>query len=163
MSIDGATGVVYAEPGFPPPLCRGLFVLSRSVGALAHAFEEMQSGQRNKGPIPRHLIWQPDTWSAAARAAVKPTKARRRAPMKYCPGKETRRRPDVISCAPPRPAPAAALPLSLLTVDRVQAQVIELLEDLRPGRARRRLGSDRAHHRAGPARDRRGERGADRQ
>jgi citrate synthase len=57
MNVDGATGVVYAELGFPPPLCRGLFVLSRSVGALAHAFEEMQSGVRSKGPIPRHLIW----------------------------------------------------------------------------------------------------------
>jgi citrate synthase len=57
MNIDGATGVVFAELGFPPPLCRGLFVLSRSVGVLAHAFEEMQSGERNKGPIPRHLIW----------------------------------------------------------------------------------------------------------
>jgi citrate synthase len=57
MNIDGATGVVYAELGFPPPLCRGLFVLSRSVGALAHAFEEMQSGERNKGPIPRQLTW----------------------------------------------------------------------------------------------------------
>jgi len=57
MNIDGATGVVYAELGFPPPLCRGLFVLSRSVGALAHAYEEMGSGERNKGPIPRHLIW----------------------------------------------------------------------------------------------------------
>ena len=57
MNIDGATGVIFAELGFPPPLCRGLFVLSRSVGALAHAFEEMQSGERNKGPIPRHLTW----------------------------------------------------------------------------------------------------------
>jgi len=57
MNIDGATGVIFAELGFPPALCRGLFVLSRSVGALAHAFEEMQSGQRNNGPIPRHLIW----------------------------------------------------------------------------------------------------------
>jgi citrate synthase len=57
MNIDGATGVIFAELGFPPPLCRGLFVLSRAVGALAHAFEEMQSGERNKGPIPRHLIW----------------------------------------------------------------------------------------------------------
>ena len=57
MNIDGATAVIFAELGFPPPLCRGLFVLSRSVGALAHAFEEMQSGARNKGPIPRHLIW----------------------------------------------------------------------------------------------------------
>jgi citrate synthase len=57
MNIDGATGVVFAELGFAPPLCRGLFVLSRSVGALAHAWEESQSGQRNKGPIPRHLLW----------------------------------------------------------------------------------------------------------
>jgi citrate synthase len=57
MNIDGATGVVFAELGFPPPLCRGLFVLSRSVGALAHAFEELQCGERNKGPIPRQLIW----------------------------------------------------------------------------------------------------------
>ena len=57
MNIDGATGVIFAELGFPPPLCRGLFVLSRAVGALAHAFEEMQSGERNKGPIPRHLTW----------------------------------------------------------------------------------------------------------
>jgi citrate synthase len=57
MNIDGATGVIFAELGFPPPLCRGLFVLSRSVGAMAHAFEEMQSGERNKGPMPRDLIW----------------------------------------------------------------------------------------------------------
>lgn len=57
MNVDGATAVIFAELGFPPPLCRGLFVLSRSVGVLAHAWEEMQSGERNKGPIPRHLIW----------------------------------------------------------------------------------------------------------
>ena len=60
MNIDGATAVIYAELGFPPPLCRGLFVLSRSVGALAHAWEEMQSGQRNKGPIPRRYLWRYD-------------------------------------------------------------------------------------------------------
>jgi citrate synthase len=57
MNIDGATGVIFAELGFPPGLCRGLFVLSRSVGALAHAWEESHSGERNKGPIPRHLLW----------------------------------------------------------------------------------------------------------
>jgi citrate synthase len=57
MNIDGATGVIFAELGFPPPLCRGLFVLSRSVGVLAHAWEESQSNYRNKGPIPRHLTW----------------------------------------------------------------------------------------------------------
>ncbi len=57
MNIDGATAVIYAELGFPPPLCRGLFVLSRSVGALAHAWEQSQQGGRNKGPIPRDQLW----------------------------------------------------------------------------------------------------------
>jgi citrate synthase len=52
MNIDGATAVIYAELGFPPPLGRGLFILSRSVGILAHAWEQMQQGGRIKGPMP---------------------------------------------------------------------------------------------------------------
>jgi len=57
MKIDGATAVIYAELGFPAPLARGLFCLSRSVGILAHAWEQTQQGGRNKGPIPRDMIW----------------------------------------------------------------------------------------------------------
>ncbi len=57
MNIDGATAVVYAELGFPPPLARGLFCLSRSVGVLAHAWEQMQQGGRNKGPTPPRYRW----------------------------------------------------------------------------------------------------------
>jgi citrate synthase len=57
MNIDGATAVIYAELGFPAPLARGLFCLSRSVGILAHAWEQSQQGGRNKGPIPRQYIW----------------------------------------------------------------------------------------------------------
>jgi citrate synthase len=56
MNIDGATAVIYAELGFPPPLARGLFVLSRSVGILAHAWEETNQGRRNKGPIPQSIL-----------------------------------------------------------------------------------------------------------
>ncbi|MEJ8815672.1 citryl-CoA lyase [Variovorax ureilyticus] len=56
MNIDGATAVIYAELGFPAPLARGLFCLSRSVGVLAHAWEQMQQGGRIKGPIPRQYI-----------------------------------------------------------------------------------------------------------
>ena len=52
MNIDGATSVIFCELGFPPPLSRGLFCLSRSVGVLAHGWEQMQQGGRNKGPIP---------------------------------------------------------------------------------------------------------------
>jgi citrate synthase len=58
LNIDGATAVIHAELGFPAPLARGLFCLSRSVGILAHAWEQMQQGGRNKGPIPRQ--WTPN-------------------------------------------------------------------------------------------------------
>jgi len=56
MNIDGATAVIYAELGFPAPLARGLFCLSRSVGILAHAWEQTEQGGRIKGPIPRQYI-----------------------------------------------------------------------------------------------------------
>ena len=56
MNIDGATAIIYAELGFEAPLARGLFVLSRSIGILAHAWEETQQGMRNKGPIPRSIL-----------------------------------------------------------------------------------------------------------
>jgi citrate synthase len=56
LNIDGATAVVHAELGFAAPLARGLFCLSRSVGILAHAWEQTQQGGRNKGPLPRRLL-----------------------------------------------------------------------------------------------------------
>ncbi|MDC3724401.1 citryl-CoA lyase [Rhodococcus sp. Rp3] len=56
MNIDGATAVIYAELGFEPELARGLFVLSRSVGILAHAWEESSQAQRIKGPLPPPLL-----------------------------------------------------------------------------------------------------------
>ena len=57
MNIDGATAVIYAELGCPPPLARGLFCLSRSVGILAHAWEQTEQGGRNKGPTPPAYRW----------------------------------------------------------------------------------------------------------
>ena len=54
LNIDGATAVIFAELGFAAPLARGLFCLSRSVGVMAHAWEQMQQGGRNKGPTPPH-------------------------------------------------------------------------------------------------------------
>jgi citrate synthase len=69
LNIDGATAVIYAELGFPAPLARGLFCLSRSVGILAHAWEQMGDGGRNKGPMPREYLWTyggPELRSVAA-------------------------------------------------------------------------------------------------
>lgn len=51
MNIDGATAAIFLDLGFAPPLGRGLFILSRSVGILAHAWEQSQEGQRIKGPM----------------------------------------------------------------------------------------------------------------
>jgi citrate synthase len=56
MNIDGVSAVVYGELGIEPELARGLFVLSRSVGILAHAWEERGSGQRIKGPLPKGFL-----------------------------------------------------------------------------------------------------------
>lgn len=58
MNIDGATAVIFCELGFPAPLSRGLFCLSRSVGILSHAWEQMQQGGRNKGPMPPRFLPQ---------------------------------------------------------------------------------------------------------
>lgn len=67
LNIDGATAVIYAELGFAAPLARGLFCLSRSVGILAHAWEQIGQGARIKGPLPRRYTW---TYDGPARRAV---------------------------------------------------------------------------------------------
>lgn len=51
MNIDGATAAIFLDLGFAPALGRGLFILSRSVGILAHAWEQSQEGHRIKGPM----------------------------------------------------------------------------------------------------------------
>jgi citrate synthase len=55
MNIDGITAVIFCELGFEPELGRGLFILSRSVGILAHAWEQKQRGRRIMGPMPREI------------------------------------------------------------------------------------------------------------
>jgi citrate synthase len=52
LNVDGVTAIVYCELGLPAAAAKGLFCLSRGVGIVAHALEEMQSGSRIKGPCP---------------------------------------------------------------------------------------------------------------
>lgn len=52
MNIDGATAVIFCELGFAPELGRGIFILSRAVGILAHGWEQTKQGGRIKGPMP---------------------------------------------------------------------------------------------------------------
>jgi citrate synthase len=60
MNIDGATAAIYGSLGVDPTLARGLFCLSRSVGLVAHAYEQSMQGGRNKGPTPPHYRWSYD-------------------------------------------------------------------------------------------------------
>ncbi len=69
MNIDGITAVIFCELGFEPELGRGLFALSRSVGILAHAWEQKQRGRRIMGPMPREI---PYRYSGPARRSVPP-------------------------------------------------------------------------------------------
>jgi citrate synthase len=55
MNIDGSTAIIFSELGFEPEMGRGLFILSRSVGILAHAWEQKQQGGRIKGPMPKEI------------------------------------------------------------------------------------------------------------
>jgi citrate synthase len=57
MNVDGSGAVVLCELGFAPALGRGLMALSRSVGILAHAWEQQRQGGRNKGPIPPDFLY----------------------------------------------------------------------------------------------------------
>ncbi len=52
MNIDGITAAMLLELGFPPEMGRGIFILSRSVGICAHAYEQSLKGERIKGPTP---------------------------------------------------------------------------------------------------------------
>ncbi|MBP8919290.1 MAG: citryl-CoA lyase [Micropruina sp.] len=58
MNIDGATAAIYSELGFAPELGRGIFILSRSVGILAHAWEQTIQGGRIKGPMPPQIPYR---------------------------------------------------------------------------------------------------------
>ena len=67
MNVDGVTADIYCELGFTPELGRGVFILARSVGILAHTVEQMTQGGRIKGPMPKSIGY---TYSGPARRSV---------------------------------------------------------------------------------------------
>lgn len=69
MNIDGVTAVIFCELGFACELGRGLFILSRAVGILAHAWEQTQQGGRIKGPMPKTI---PYRYTGVARRSLVP-------------------------------------------------------------------------------------------
>ncbi|UOF91178.1 citryl-CoA lyase [Fodinisporobacter ferrooxydans] len=52
MNVDGVSAAIQCELAIPAEAAKGIFALSRGMGIVAHAFEELQNGVLIKGPCP---------------------------------------------------------------------------------------------------------------
>ncbi|RAK22032.1 citrate synthase [Anoxybacillus vitaminiphilus] len=52
MNIDGVAAAIQCELSIPAESAKGIFALSRGMGIVAHAFEELKNGVLIKGPCP---------------------------------------------------------------------------------------------------------------
>jgi citrate synthase len=52
MNIDGVSAAIQCELAIPAEASKGIFALSRGMGIVAHAFEELKNGILIKGPCP---------------------------------------------------------------------------------------------------------------
>ena len=94
MNIDGATAVIYSELGFAPELGRGLFILSRSVGILAHAWEQTPAGRPHQGTdVARDSLPLHGAGAPHARPEGKSHEATHLAPARQVPRRPRRRIP----------------------------------------------------------------------
>ncbi|AVM22636.1 citryl-CoA lyase [Bacillus pumilus] len=52
MNIDGVSAAIQCELNIPAEAAKGIFSLSRGMGIVAHAYEELTKGALVKGPCP---------------------------------------------------------------------------------------------------------------
>lgn len=52
MNIDGVSAAIQCELDIPAEAAKGIFAISRGIGIVAHANEELQAGALVKGPCP---------------------------------------------------------------------------------------------------------------
>ena len=52
MNIDGVSAAIQCELEIPAESAKGVFALSRGMGVVAHAYEELKNGVLVKGPCP---------------------------------------------------------------------------------------------------------------
>ncbi|MBU8595884.1 citrate synthase [Niallia circulans] len=58
VNIDGVSAAIQCELALPYEAAKGIFALSRGMGIVAHAYEEVKKGTLIKGPCPNeeHLV-----------------------------------------------------------------------------------------------------------
>ncbi|MEC0303042.1 citryl-CoA lyase [Terribacillus saccharophilus] len=52
INVDGISAAIQCELGIPAEAAKGIFSLSRGMGIVAHAYEELMQGTLIKGPCP---------------------------------------------------------------------------------------------------------------
>lgn len=52
INVDGISAAIQCELGIPAEAAKGIFALSRGMGIVAHAYEELMQGTLIKGPCP---------------------------------------------------------------------------------------------------------------
>src|SRR5690606_35291941 len=57
LNVDGAQAIILCTLGFEPAAAKAFFCVSRSLGITAHVLEQMQRGERIKGPVPRTMAY----------------------------------------------------------------------------------------------------------
>jgi citrate synthase len=66
INIDASGAAILCELGLPHQVASGFICLSRGLGLMAHAFEQLLSRQRLKGALPPGLLPQEMTYSGPA-------------------------------------------------------------------------------------------------
>ena len=63
INIDASAAAILCELGIPSKTSPGIICLSRGMGLLAHAYEEIKFGKRMKAPMPPDLLDEHMTYS----------------------------------------------------------------------------------------------------
>ncbi len=63
INIDASAAAILCELGIPSEIASGFICLSRGLGLVAHAHEELERGKRLKAPMPPDLLGRHMTYS----------------------------------------------------------------------------------------------------
>ena len=66
INIDASAAAILCELGIPSETASGFICLSRGLGLVAHAYEEIKFGKRLKAPMPPDLLSEHMTYSGPA-------------------------------------------------------------------------------------------------
>jgi citrate synthase len=72
INIDASSAAILCELGIPSKTASGFICLSRGLGLLAHAYEEIKFRKRMKAPMPPNLLNEHMTYSGPALRELPP-------------------------------------------------------------------------------------------